>query len=175
MKFHTSVASIASHDDVIDSIDVICSIYVFVSYVLNMAPKYKELSSEVREMIVKSYQSNQNMSELSEMLGIPRSTFKSVIGKYKQFGSVENRSGRGKKKLFTDRDVTKLSRILKANRKKSLQDVTNLMNEGMDHTFCTKTIERKIHTLGFKRRAVKKRMVVQEGSRINRVKWCRER
>ena len=105
-----------------------------------MAPKSKELCSDVRELIVKSYQNNKNISNLSQILGIPRSTIKSVIKKYETFGSVENRCGRGRKKLFKDRDVTKLSRILKVNRKKSLQDVTNLMNEGMDQTFCKITI-----------------------------------
>jgi hypothetical protein len=48
--------------------------------------------------------------------------------------------------------------------KRTLRDVTDMMNTGMDPAFCDKTIERKIHELGYKRRAVQKRMVVGGGS-----------
>ena len=49
------------------------------------------------------------------------------------------------------------------------------MNEGKDHTFCQKTIERKIRSLGYKRRAAKKKVVVREVNKKNRVKWFKER
>ena len=38
-----------------------------------------ELSSAVRELIVESYRNNKNKSELSKVLGIPRTTISSVI------------------------------------------------------------------------------------------------
>jgi hypothetical protein len=50
-----------------------------------------------------------------------------------------------------------------------------MSNTGMDRTFCDKTIERKFHELGYKRRAVQKRMVFGGGSRKNREEWCNER
>ena len=113
-----------------------------------MGKKSKELGGDVRQMIIESYRSNKNISELSRIFGIPRRTVGSVIKKFHEFGSVENRSGRGRKRLFSDRDTTQLSRVVKQNRRRPLQDITTIINECKDHTFCTKTVQRKLNELG---------------------------
>ena len=43
-----------------------------------------------------------------------------------------------------------------------------MINEGNDHRFCKNTISRNLKRLGYKRRTIKKQMVVKEG---NRKKW----
>ena len=45
-----------------------------------MGKKSKELGGDVRQMIIESYRSNKNISELSRIFGIPRRTVGSVIG-----------------------------------------------------------------------------------------------
>ena len=82
-----------------------------------MASGRKVLSSEVRNLIVQSHQEGKNQCELARIFNISRSTIKSIIKKYKQHGAVENRPGRGRKCLFTNRDVNQLSRAAKQNRK----------------------------------------------------------
>ena len=98
-----------------------------------MASERKELSSEVRKVTVQSHQEGKNQCEFARIFNISRSTIKSIIKKYKQHGAVENRPGRGKKCLFTNSDVNQLSRAAKHNRKTSLQDITNAINEGREH------------------------------------------
>ena len=112
-----------------------------------MASERKELSSEVRNLIVRSHQEGKNQCELSRIFNISRSTIKSIIKKYKQHGTVENRSGRGRKCLFRYRDANQLSRAAKQNRKTSFHDITNAINEGTEHRFCKKTISRKLKCL----------------------------
>ena len=46
-----------------------------------MGKKSKELGGDVRQMIIESYRSNKNISELSRIFGIPRRTVGSVIKK----------------------------------------------------------------------------------------------
>ena len=111
--------------------------------------------------------------KLARIFNISRSTIKSIIKKYKQHGPLENRTGRSRKCLFTNRDVNQLSRAAKQNRKTSLQCITNAINEGREHSFCKTTISRKLKCLGYKRRVAKKKMVVKEGNRKKRVSWCR--
>ena len=79
-------------------------------------------------MIIESYRSNKNILELSRIFGIPRRTVGSVIKKFHEFDSVENRSGRGRKRLFSDRDTTQLSRVVKQNRRRPLQDITTIIS-----------------------------------------------
>ena len=97
------------------------------------------------------------------------------IKKFNEHGTVENRPGRGRRKLFTDIDVNQLSRAVKLNRVRSLTDLTSMINEGKDHRFCKKTISRKLKRLGYKRRIIKKQMVVKDGNRKKRMAWCRAR
>ena len=134
-----------------------------------MASERKELSSEVRNLIVQCHQEGKNQCELARIFNISRSIIKSIIKKYKQHGTVENRTGRGRKCLFTNRDVNQLSRAAKQNRKTSLRDITNAINESREHSFCKKTISRKLKCLGYKRRVSKKKMVVKEGNKKKRV------
>ena len=47
-----------------------------------MGKKSKELGGDVRQMIIESYRSNKNISELSRIFGIPRRTVGSVIKKF---------------------------------------------------------------------------------------------
>lgn len=126
-----------------------------------------ELSIDVRELIVESYKINKNKSELSKILGIPRTTIASVVKKFEESGCIENRSGRGRRRLFTIRDENK------QGRRQTLSDITNVVNEGKDRAFCQKTIERKIKSLGYKRRAAKKKVVVREVNKKKKVKCCR--
>ena len=52
-----------------------------------MGKKSKELGGDVRQMIIESYRSNKNISELSRIFRIPRRTVGSVIKKFHEFGS----------------------------------------------------------------------------------------
>lgn len=62
--------------------------------------QFAELSSDVRNMIIKCYEEGKNQSELARLFNIPRSTIKSVIKKFHEYGTVENRPGRGRKKCL---------------------------------------------------------------------------
>ena len=47
----------------------------------NMGRKGKELDTSVRNMVVEAYKNNRNTSELARILGIPRSTIRSIVKK----------------------------------------------------------------------------------------------
>ncbi|XP_061168330.1 uncharacterized protein LOC133177281 [Saccostrea echinata] len=108
-----------------------------------MGRKGKELDTSVRRMVVKAYKENRNTSELERILGIPMSTIRSIVKKFDETGQVENRRGRGRKKVFTDRDKNKLSRVVKENKRRTYEDITGIINEGNNHRFCSRTIKRK--------------------------------
>ena len=107
---------------------------------------------------------------------IPRRIIGSVIKRVQKFGSVENRSGRDMKRLFTDRDANQLSRIVKQNtcRRRPLQDITTI-NEGKGRIFCMKTVQRVLTRLEYKRRVAKKQVVVREVNKKKRVPCAKEK
>ena len=60
-----------------DVIHTFCRLF-FLNGILNffilMGRKSTELSVDIRERIIKSYEENKNISELSRIFGIPRTT-----------------------------------------------------------------------------------------------------
>ena len=74
-----------------------------------------------------------------------------------------------------NRDRNALKRLVKSNRRLTVQDITAKLNECKTKTFSQKTVQRVLHSEGYKRRLAKKKMVVREANRKKRVKWCKER
>ena len=137
--------------------------------------KGAELSTETKELIITLSESVQNKAELSRMLNIPRTTLMSVLSKYRRTGTVETLKRSGRKRSFTNRDRNALKHLVKSNRWLTLQDITAKLNECKTKTSSHKTVQRVLHSQGYKRRLVKKKMVVREVNRKKRVKWCKER
>ena len=99
------------------------------------------------------------------MLNIPRTTISSVLSKYRMTDTVETLARSGKKRSFTNRERNALKRLVKSNRRLTLQDITAKLNERKTKTFSQKTVQRVLHSEGYKRRSAKKKMVVREENR----------
>ena len=140
-----------------------------------MSRKGAELSTETKELIFTLSESVQNKAELSRMLNIPRTTITSVLSKYRRTGTVETLTRSSRKRNFTNRDRNALRRLVKSNRRLTLQDITAKLNECKTKTFSQKTVQREFYSEEYKRRLAKKKMVVREVNRKKRVKWCKQR
>ena len=126
-----------------------------------MSRKGAELSTETKESIITLSESVQNKAELSRMLNIPRTTITSVLSKYRRTGTVETLTRSGRKRSFTNRDRNALKRLVKSNRRLTVQDITAKLNECKTKTFSQRIVEslRVLHSGGYKRRLAKKKMV----------------
>ena len=113
-----------------------------------MSRKGAELSTETKELIITLSESVQNKAELSRMLNIPRTTITSVLSKYRRTGTVETLMRSGRKRSFTNRDRNALKRLVKSNRRLTLQDITAELNECKTNTFSQKTVQRVLHSEG---------------------------
>ena len=89
---------------------------------------------------------------LRSHLNIARTTITSVLRKYRRIGIVETLTRSGRKRSFTNRDRNALKRLVKSNRRLTLQDITATLNECKTNTFSQKTVERVWHSEGYKRR-----------------------
>ena len=76
----------------------------------------------------------------------------------------------GRKKSFTNKDRNDLKRLVKSNRRLTLQKITAKLNECKTKTFSQKTVHMVWHSEGYKGRLAKKKMVVREANRKKRVK-----
>ena len=99
----------------------------------------------------------QNKAELSRTLNNPRTTITSVLRKYQKTGTVETLTRSGKKRSFTNRDRNAVKHLVKSKRRLTLQNITAKLNKCNTKTFSQKSMQRVLHSEGYK------------------VKWCKQR
>ena len=94
--------------------------------------KSKDLSSDVKTIIIRNYEPGKSYSEIGRNFQLNRSTVYAVVKIYHEQGDIENRPRSGRKKKLDDRDTRKLSRLVKNNRSFPLQDITRKFNENRE-------------------------------------------
>lgn len=140
-----------------------------------MDRKGKELCTNVRNMIVKAYSETRNTSELERALGILRSTIQYCGKKMKKRDLQKINKEWGMKRVLTDRDKNKLLRVVNENRRRTYEEITGIVNGGISHRFCIRTLKRKIQGLGYKRRVSKKKVAIRDVNKKALCKQCKER
>ena len=75
---------------------------------------------------------------------------------------------------MTDRDYRKLERLLKANRRDSLSDITSKFNELRDRRVSKRTVQYHLNKHGFNRKVSRKRVMIREVNRKKRLSCCLE-
>ena len=129
----------------------------------DMGRKGPEISPEVRKLAVDLHQNGHRLCEVSKLLQLPyRSmTVSNIVKRFLGSGSVENKARSGRPKIVTDRDYRKLERLVKANRRDSLSDITSKFNELRDRRVSKRTVQYHLNKHGFNRRVSRKRVVIR--------------
>ena len=87
-------------------------------------------------------------------------------------GSVENKKRSGRPKLVSDRDYTKLERLVQANRRDTLSNITSKINENGEIQVSRRTVQSHFSQYGFPKRVLKKKVVDKAEKRRKRLSWC---
>lgn len=128
-----------------------------------MGRKSKELTNDVRKLIVEMKLEGKKTSEIENLLGISESTIRSIWTKYLNTGDFNKAKRSGRPSKMSQRDRNWLVRQTKMNRGHVLNDITDDFNRSRnenDH----------VHP-----RTVRKKMVVSQINRKKRVSWCLEK
>ena len=108
---------------------------------------------------------------ISRLLSIPASTVSYIARKWRTHGSIRNMQRSGRPSVITDRGLRHLKNIVKANRRETLQWITNNFNLTSDVPISTKTIIRRLHRLGFRARTACKKPLVTARDRRKRLAY----
>ena len=82
-----------------------------------MGRKGRELSLDIKKLVVELYENSHKVSEISKLLSVPFMTISNTVKKYRNTGSVENKKRSGRPKLVSDSNYRKLKSLVKANRR----------------------------------------------------------
>ena len=94
-----------------------------------MASNRKQLSTDVKEVIVSMRNEGYTLQYIADTLNVPRGTVSDVVVRFKQRGSTENKSRSGRPRALDGRDERSLIRLARTNRKTPLAELTNKFNQ----------------------------------------------
>ena len=89
-----------------------------------MGGKGRELSLD-KKLFVDLSENGHKLSEISKLLSVPYITISNIVKKYKNTGSVENKKRSGRPKIESDSDYKKVERLVKANGRDTLNNITS--------------------------------------------------
>lgn len=138
-----------------------------------MSKKKRELSTDLKERIIILNSKGFNNNKEGELLGIHRSTVGRILKKFFQKGSVENDPRSGRPRVTDVRGDRKLYRIVKTNRRQSLQDITSTFNRNEGTHLSKRTVRRRLHQEGYRRGKIQKTLTISKVNRQRRILWCR--
>jgi len=131
----------------------------------------KELTIADKQTIISMIEGGMRARKFAEILDRSESSVSRFLKRYQE--TYKHISGRSK--LITERGERKLSKIVKTDRRQSLRDITHEFNASNVQPCSTRTIQRNLHSLGYNRRSVCKKMVVRKVNRKKSMDWCRSR
>ena len=138
-----------------------------------MARHNKEMTTETKQMILRLKREGYAHRKIAEIIERDHSTITKFLKRYDERNSVENKPKTGRKKLVTERGDRVILRSVKVNRRETLRDLTNIVNERLPRPVSTRTVRRRLKFHGYTRRRVRKTLTVSLKNRKNRVNWCR--
>ena len=134
-----------------------------------------EIPLHTRWDIVKLYQSGNSQRKIARDLSISRCTIQSIIYRFKKTGSVKNTGFRGRKPRWTIRDKNSLLRLVKSKRNITFKKLCSEFNHGRELKFSRTTIRKYLRQSGFRRRVLKKNVLIRSANRKKRVQFCKEK
>ena len=172
-------------DDVMDQLchrwrhwhDDITTLYFFMLLLWKetMGRKGWELSLDITKLFVVLYENGHKLSETSKLLSVSYMTISNIVKKYRNTGSAENMKRSGRPKLVSDRDYRKLERLLKANRRDFLSNITSKFNENREIQVSRKIVQSHLSQQWFQKGVLKKKVVVKAENRRKRLPWYLEK
>jgi transposase len=138
-------------------------------------PKKRELTEFERGEIIGLWKGGHSEWNINEILDIPKTTIHRTITDYKDSEKISAAPRSGRPPKFTERDVRHLAKIVKEDRKQSLEEITKKISDCLSSPVCNNTVRQVLHSEGYFGRAGKRKPLVSEANRKKRLAWCRER
>jgi transposase len=138
-------------------------------------PKSKNTSDFEHGRIVGLWEAGKSLREIEDITGHSKSTIHDIVAQYREEGQETAKTSSGREHILSDRNTRYLVRTLKDDRKQSLEEMTEKFNESLGLSVSSSTVRNYLHEMGYHGRVGKRKPLVSEKNRVERLAWCRER
>lgn len=139
-----------------------------------MTPKRKETTVEERKIIVKLVCQGKTYREVGAIVDRSYSSVRNIINKWKYEGTLQNRDGRGRKKLLTPQEKKYITRQIEKNPKKPINNVTAEVSIMIEKPISKETIRRTLRKQGLKGRIALKKPFISEINQKKRMEFAKK-
>jgi transposase len=143
-----------------DGSDVILTTLAKFRLQKKMASHNKEITTETKHMILRLKREGYVHRKIAEIIGRDHSSIIKFLKHYDGRNSVENKPKTGRNMLVMERGDRIILRSVKVNRRATLRDLTNIVNERLPRPVSTRTVRRRLKCHGYTRRRVRKTLTV---------------
>lgn len=137
-------------------------------------PKQTKLSAQKRFEIIFLHNQGASSRKIASLVKCNQSTVVRIIKKYSEFGKIDDKPRSGRPKKTSVRDDAVLRRTSLADRSLNSTQLTKIWSEATSISVCTSTVRRKLISFGLRGCKARKKPLLSEKQRLNRLKWARE-
>ena len=109
----------------------------------------REMSENDRNHAVRMSSSGKSIRQIEKILNLPKSTIADCLKNYRERGNVTVLPRTGRPQVMDKRDNRTLRRIIKSNRRGTVEQITNEYNINIKKKTSRSTCLRQIHRLGY--------------------------
>ena len=126
-----------------------------------------------KEQVIGLHRAGKFARKVSQIMAIGLRIVQRTITQWKKDGEVKSFSGNsGRAKMMNILDRRSLKRLVKVNRRKSVQQLTSMFNEG-PKKISTRTIRRELKEMGLRCSVSTRKPMVSEANRMKRFQFAK--
>lgn len=138
-----------------------------------MTSKSKELDVSVKNMIIRLRNEGLTYRAIGVQLHISLFTVRSVVKKFKETGSTENKTRSGRPRIFSTREKRVIINKVKKNPKISAPQIARDVAFTSQKTFSVQTVRNVLHEGSYYGRAARKKPFISEINRRKRLDFAK--
>lgn len=130
----------------------------------------KTIPLQIRKCVIRDIEKGESHRKIGEKYGYSKAAVTKLFAKYKTYGSVADRPGRGRKRRTDSRTDARIIREIKKNPKVTLREIKEVIQQPISDS----TLRRRIAEHGMKSRFCKKLPFISKVNKAKRLKFARE-
>uniref|UniRef100_A0AAZ3SJT8 Transposase Tc1-like domain-containing protein n=1 Tax=Oncorhynchus tshawytscha TaxID=74940 RepID=A0AAZ3SJT8_ONCTS len=132
--------------------------------------KSKEISQDLRKIIVDLHKSGSSLGAISKCLKVQRSSVQTIVRKYKHHGTTQPSYRSGRRLILTPRDERTLVRKVQINPRTTERDLVKMEETGTKVSIST--VKRVLYRHNLKSRSARKKPLLQNHHKNARLQFA---
>ena len=133
--------------------------------------KSKEISQDLRKIIVDLHKSGSSLGAISKCLKVPRSSVQTIVRKYKHHGTTQPSYRSGRRRVLSPRDERTLVRKVQINPRTTAKDLVKMLEETGTKVSIS-TVKRVLYRHNLKGRSARKKPLLQNHHKKSQTTVC---